>query len=59
MTQAVHDTVVKPAVKRSAASTQCGTRPGNLRIKVERRHRGKLEQATLRVRAIVSKVTSR
>jgi hypothetical protein len=59
MSQTVHDPVVKPAAKHSAASMQCGDRPGDLRIKVERRHRGKLEQATLRVRAIVSKVTSR
>jgi hypothetical protein len=34
----------------------CGDRPGDLRVKVERRPRGRLEQASLRVRAIVSRV---
>jgi hypothetical protein len=59
MSQAVHDPIVKPATKRTAASMQCGDRPGDLRVKVERRSRGKLEQASLRMRSLVSKVKPR
>ena len=42
-----------------SARQAVGDRPGDLRIKVTRRSRGRLEQASLRVRSIVSKVTHR
>lgn len=58
MSQAVHNPLPRPANKRDA-DVQCGDRPGDLRIKVTRRSRGRLEQASLRMRSIVSKVTHR
>lgn len=49
----------RPALKNAAAEVHCGNRPGDLRVKVERRSRGRLEQASLRMRAIVSRVKAR
>jgi hypothetical protein len=46
-------------LKSEAPVVHCGDRPGDLRIKVERRTRGRLEQASLRVRALVSRVKPR
>lgn len=36
-----------------------GRKPGDLRIKVHRKSRGKIEMASLRVRSIVSRVVPR
>ena len=46
------------ALKATTTIVHCGDRPGDLRVKVERRSRGRLEQASLRVRALVSRVKS-
>ena len=42
--------------KRPPVIVHRGERPGDLRVKVERRARGRLEQASLRVRSLVSRV---
>jgi hypothetical protein len=42
--------------KRGSVVIHCGERPGDLRIKVERRPRGRREQMSLRVRSLVRKV---
>lgn len=55
MSQGVRERVLKS----TPAVVHCGDRPGDLRIKVERRPRGRLEQASLRFRAIVSRVKTR
>jgi hypothetical protein len=53
MSQTVRDRLPK----REAVVVHCGERPGDLRIKVQRRPRGRLEQASLRVRSLVRKMT--
>ena len=45
--------------KHGPLTVHCGDRPGDLRVKVERRSRGRIDQASLRVRAIVSRITTR
>jgi len=64
MSQDVRARAVGAAHKQAASKhvpvVHCGDRPGDLRVKVERRRsRGRLEQASLRVRAIVSRVKTR
>jgi hypothetical protein len=47
---------VRERVIERAAVVHCGERPGDLRVKVERRPRGRLETASLRIRSMVSRV---
>jgi hypothetical protein len=50
MSQDVRERVIE------RAAVVCGERPGDLRVKVERRPRGRLETASLRIRSMVSRV---
>ena len=45
-----------PLPKTPALELHCGDRPGDLRVKLERRPRGRMELASRRVRALVSRV---
>ena len=55
MSQTIRERLPKPG----PAVVHHGERPGDLWIKVQRRPRGRLEQASRRVRSLVSRVKLR